>query len=118
MGAEYCPYCATERWAMVNALSRFGTFSGLKITTSAETTPQGTPEVFPNTPTFSFYGATYKSDYIQFEPVEEQDNSYEHARDTDAPSRRELVTKYDAPAVRRRGRARARSRSSTSRTST
>ena len=25
VGAEYCPYCAAERWAMVVALSRFGT---------------------------------------------------------------------------------------------
>ena len=47
MGAEYCPYCATERWAMVNALSRFGTFSNLKITTSAAVTSQGSPEVVP-----------------------------------------------------------------------
>jgi hypothetical protein len=29
MGAEYCPYCAAERWALIVALSRFGTFSGL-----------------------------------------------------------------------------------------
>jgi thiol-disulfide isomerase/thioredoxin len=24
MGAEYCPYCAAERWAIVRALQRFG----------------------------------------------------------------------------------------------
>ena len=29
VGGEYCPYCAAERWAMVSALSRFGTFRGL-----------------------------------------------------------------------------------------
>ena len=28
IGAEYCPYCAAERWAMIVALSRFGTFKG------------------------------------------------------------------------------------------
>jgi Domain of unknown function (DUF929) len=67
MGAEYCPYCATERWAMVNAFSRFGTFKGLQTTTSA-----GSPEVFPNTATFSFYKSTYTSDYIVFEPIETQ----------------------------------------------
>src|SRR5260370_29484940 len=27
IGAEYCPFCAAQRWAMVVALSRFGTFS-------------------------------------------------------------------------------------------
>ena len=29
MGAEYCPYCAAQRWATIVALSRFGTWSGL-----------------------------------------------------------------------------------------
>src|SRR5260370_14637165 len=27
MGAEYCPYCAAERWPMIVALGRFGTCS-------------------------------------------------------------------------------------------
>ena len=36
-GAEYCPYCAAERWAMTAALSRFGTWSNLKITASSHT---------------------------------------------------------------------------------
>ncbi len=27
IGAEFCPVCATERWAMYVALSKFGTFS-------------------------------------------------------------------------------------------
>src|SRR5262249_51899067 len=35
VGAEYCPFCAAQRWAVVVALSRFGTFDGLKLTTSA-----------------------------------------------------------------------------------
>jgi thiol-disulfide isomerase/thioredoxin len=96
MGAEYCPYCATERWAMVNALSRFGTFSNLKITSSAAVTTEGSPEVFPNTPTFSFYGATYKSDYIQFEPVEQQNNSYGQL-ETPTAEQNDLLNKYDAP---------------------
>jgi hypothetical protein len=95
-GAEYCPYCATERWAMVNALSRFGTFSGLKITTSAAVTSQGSPEVFPNTPTFSFYGAKYSSDYIQFEPVEERTNSYTQL-ETPSAEQSDLLARYDAP---------------------
>lgn len=64
-GAEYCPYCAAERWPMVVALSRFGTFSDLGTTTSADA-----PEVFPNTPTFSFDGSTYTSDYLTFSSVE------------------------------------------------
>ncbi len=64
IGGEYCPYCAAERWAMVNALSRFGTFSGLKTAHSSST------DVYPNTPTFTFYGSSYTSKYLTFTPVE------------------------------------------------
>ena len=46
MGAEYCPYCAAERWAMIVALSRFGTFSGLSTVHSASTRP-ATPSPSP-----------------------------------------------------------------------
>ena len=68
IGAEYCPYCATERWAMVEALSRFGTFKDLSLTHSA------TADVFPDTPTFTFNGSTYTSPYITFTPVETASN--------------------------------------------
>jgi len=94
LGAEYCPYCATERWAMVNALSRFGTFKNLKITDSAEITPQGSPEVYPDTPTFSFHGASYSSPYLQFEPVEQEDNSYK-TLETATTEQEGLSTKYN-----------------------
>ncbi len=68
VGAEYCPYCASERWAMVVALSRFGTFSNLGIVTSSAT------DVYPNTHTFTFYGSTYTSKYLTFVPVETYTN--------------------------------------------
>ncbi len=69
IGAEYCPFCATERWAMANALSRFGTFTGLKITNSSTT------DQYPGTKTLSFYGSNYTSDYIHFTGVETQNNT-------------------------------------------
>jgi hypothetical protein len=68
MGAEYCPYCAAQRWAIANALSRFGTFTGLTTTHSSST------DADPNTPTLTFYKAAYKSDYITFASVEETTN--------------------------------------------
>jgi len=68
MGAEYCPYCAAERWAMVQALSRFGSFSGLGTTESSA------GDVYPSTPTFTFHGSTYRSPYLVFTPVETQSN--------------------------------------------
>ncbi len=56
--AEYWSKCAAERWALVMALSKFGTFTTLKGTTSSAA---GTS---PKIPTFSFYGATYSSRYL------------------------------------------------------
>ncbi|HSR26568.1 MAG TPA: DUF929 family protein, partial [Candidatus Eisenbacteria bacterium] len=35
VGAEYCPYCAAERWPLIVALSRFGTFSGVRAAASS-----------------------------------------------------------------------------------
>lgn len=66
MGAEYCPFCATERWAMVVALSRFGTFSGLHFIHSS---PTDNPASIP---TLTFYKSSYTSKYLTFTPVEEQ----------------------------------------------
>jgi hypothetical protein len=64
IGAEYCPYCATERWPLVVALSRFGTFKKLKITHSSST------DSYPRTTTFSFHHVTYQSPYLAFTGVE------------------------------------------------
>jgi hypothetical protein len=68
IGAEYCPYCAAQRWAMANALARFGTFSGLTTTHSSVT------DAYPNTRTLTFYGSTYTSPYITWTPVETTTN--------------------------------------------
>lgn len=81
VGAEFCPYCAAERWAMLNSLSRFGTFSNLSITTSAS------DDVYPNTPTFSFYKSSYTSQYLKFGSVEVYDNGGSNSRKTlEAPT--------------------------------
>ncbi|GAA2747956.1 hypothetical protein GCM10009868_39520 [Terrabacter aerolatus] len=67
IGAEYCPFCAMERWALIGALSRFGTFTGITETTSSST------DVHPDTPTFSFKDATFTSDVLAFQAIETQD---------------------------------------------
>ncbi|MEO8887933.1 MAG: DUF929 family protein [Jatrophihabitantaceae bacterium] len=69
VGAEWCPYCAAERWPLAVALSRFGTLSGLSQTAS---TPN---DVYPNTPTLSFHGATYSSTAISFTGAEIEDGA-------------------------------------------
>jgi thiol-disulfide isomerase/thioredoxin len=91
VGAEYCPYCAAERWSMVIALSRFGTFSNLHIISSADA-----PEVFPDTPTFSFYQSTYTSQYLTFQSVEMQDRN-EKSLESLTSAQNAIFTKYDAP---------------------
>jgi hypothetical protein len=69
IGAEFCPYCAAERWPLIQALSRFGTFSNLSKISSSST------DVDPNTPTFSFYKSGYTSKYVDFTSVEDEDRS-------------------------------------------
>jgi hypothetical protein len=67
VGGDFCPYCASQRWAIVAALSRFGYFSGLALGRSSST------DVFPSTATFSFHGSSYTSDIIEFAAVETAD---------------------------------------------
>src|ERR1700761_8306383 len=74
MGAEYCPYCAAERWAIIVALSRFGTISGLQTTHSASVNGAGQSEPYPNTPTWTFVNAKFTSQYFTFTPVEMETN--------------------------------------------
>jgi hypothetical protein len=65
VGAEYCPYCAFQRWALLVALSKFGTFTNLNhevLSSSSDT--------YPHLASWSFIGAKYTSKYFRFEPVE------------------------------------------------
>ena len=59
VGNEFCPYCAALGWALVAALSRFGTFGDTLFAAQS-----GSNEAFPNTPTFSFDGSSYESRYL------------------------------------------------------
>jgi thiol-disulfide isomerase/thioredoxin len=90
IGAEWCPFCAAERWAMAVALNRFGTFTPLKgIHSSAN-------DVYPNTATLTFYNSTYTSKYLVFTPVENQDvNRNTLVKPTAA--QQALWTKYAPP---------------------
>jgi hypothetical protein len=69
VGADYCPFCAANRWALVAALSRFGTWSHLKLIASSAT------DVAPSTNTFTFDEATYTSPYLSFVSVELNGNA-------------------------------------------
>jgi len=69
IGAEFCPFCAAQRWSLAIVLSRFGTLSGVGLTTSSSS------DVFPDTPTLTFARSTYSSPYIEFAEVEETDRN-------------------------------------------
>jgi hypothetical protein len=89
IGAEYCPFCAAERWAMIVALSRFGTFSGLTYMESSSS------DAFANTPTFSFRDASYASNYVSFVSVEIQDRNHGTLQ-TPTPQEQSFMTSYDS----------------------
>lgn len=65
VGGEFCEFCATERWAILNALSRFGTFSRLSQLRSYD----------EQLATFTFYQSSYASPYVDFVPVEHVGNT-------------------------------------------
>ena len=99
-GAEYCPFCAAERWAVVAALSRFGTWSGLQITGSSPT------DYASNTHTFSFRTATLTSSYVTFQAVEACTNIADAANtscagyttlQTPTKEQQAVLNKYAAP---------------------
>jgi len=95
IGAEFCPYCAAERWAMVAALSRFGTFANLHTMRSSSS------DSFPNTPTFTFYQSTFDSQYLTFTAVEHYTNQpiasggYSTLQDLSS-DQQSLMNKYDS----------------------
>ncbi len=64
MGAGYCPFCASERWSLVMALSRFGTITGLGTSYSSPS------DFAPDTPTLDFSKVSYSSPYLVFKHYE------------------------------------------------
>ena len=67
-GAEFAPYAAVQRWPLILALSRFGTFNQLGLMQSSAST------AFANLSTFTFWNPTttpsYTSKYLILESVE------------------------------------------------
>jgi len=90
IGAEWCPYCAAERWAMAVALSRFGSFTPLRGVHSSPT------DVYPNTATLTFHGSTYTSKYLVFTPVENQDVNH-NLLQAPTTAQKALWARYEPP---------------------
>jgi thiol-disulfide isomerase/thioredoxin len=68
IGAEWCPYCAAERWALIVALSKFGNFTNLEYMQSAA--DEG------SIATFTFKDMNYTSKYLSFVAVETEDRNH------------------------------------------
>ncbi len=94
VGADYCPYCAAERWALIIALSKFGKFSNLRYMTSSSS------DVYPSTATFTFYKSSYTSKYIDFTPKETNTNISSQGGYTSLETltqiENNLINKFDA----------------------
>jgi len=88
VGAEWCPFCAAERWAIVVALGHFGSFNGLHFTTSSST------DVFPDTRTLSFNGSTYASSYLELVPLELEDRNRKPLQ-SPTVAQQQLIQTYD-----------------------
>jgi len=69
--AAWCPHCAANSWALAAALSRFGTFKGLRLVdtgTYYEKVLEAKP-AYSHTKGISFIDATYTSEWVEFAAV-------------------------------------------------
>lgn len=95
VGADFCPFCAAERWPLVVALSRFGRFTRLYDTVSSPSS------VFPSIQTFTFTGVRYASRYVTLTGVElysngtDADGSFARIAEL-SPAQQALVDRYRA----------------------
>jgi hypothetical protein len=88
IGAEFCPYCAAERWSLVIALSKFGNFTGLDYMASAQ--DDG------DISTLTFYNASYSSQYnVTFITVENEDRNHATLQ-TPTSNEQNLWNEYNA----------------------
>jgi len=65
VGAEYCMYCAVQRWSLIMALMRFGNFTNLEYMHSSAADGDYA--------TFSLVNSTYRSSYVIFQSYEVYD---------------------------------------------
>jgi hypothetical protein len=94
-GAEFAPYAAAQRWPVIVALSRFGTFGTVGLMQSSESV------AFANTSTFTFWHTTYTSKWIALQTVERYSSlnptgAQYTALQTPTPRQAAAVSTYDA----------------------
>jgi hypothetical protein len=89
VGAQYCPFCAAERWALVVALSRFGQWSHL----GAMHSTRGSSG-FPALPTYDLLHAAYRSTVVALQAREVADSAGQPLQALTPPESR-AVDAYD-----------------------
>jgi hypothetical protein len=67
VGAEYCLYCAGQRWPLIMALMWFGNFTNLEYMHSSVSDGDYA--------TFTFVASSYQSNYVVFQPYEVYDRA-------------------------------------------
>ncbi|MBI4451021.1 DUF929 family protein [Candidatus Woesearchaeota archaeon] len=92
VGAEFCPFCATQRWSVVDALNRFGTFSGLDKASSSGNPDEGSHSGIA---TYDWTKASYTSDYISFDSKEIADRDGTPLQELTA-FEKQFVDRYNA----------------------
>lgn len=90
IGADFCPYCAGQRWVLLLTLLRFGKLDGVTYMMSSS------HDAFPDTATFSFDKSTYNSDYVDFIPVETSDREGKKLMEP-TKEQKAIYSKFDAP---------------------
>lgn len=70
MGGQFCPFCAADRWALVDATSRFGSWTDLRPLQS-----QSGTDGFASLPTYNLVGAHYQSQLFSLRHKEVADVS-------------------------------------------
>lgn len=70
VSAQYCVFCAAERWALVDALERFGTLSQISPSQSAIVDGVNAP-----VPTYDFTRAQFASSLVDFQHVDVADQN-------------------------------------------
>lgn len=89
IGAEACPFCTAESWAIVASLQQSGSWENLSQVVSNAT------DSIPSVPGYSFTNATLSSDNISFREVELTTTSWSHNLQAPNASESTLFHEYD-----------------------
>ena len=90
VGADFCPYCASQRWGLLLTLLRFGRLTDVHYMLSSAS------DVYPNTATFTFQFSRYTSPYLRFQAIETADRDQQPLMPM-TPEANGLFQTYDVP---------------------